>query len=168
MSEAQAETESLDPGEFRRVLGHFPSGVTVVTAAVDGVAAGMTIQSFTSVSLDPPLVAFVPGIDSSSWIRMQESDSFCVNILTTQQQDLCMTMAGKGDDKFAGVEWEAGVTGSPVLPGSLAWIECEREGIHRAGDHDIVIGRVVSLRTHAAENEAEPMLFFKGGFGTFS
>jgi len=99
---------------------------------------------------------------------MQESDSFCVNILTSRQQDLCMTMASKDDDKFAGVDWDPGVTGSPVLPGSLAWIECERDGTHRAGDHDIVIGRVVSLRTRSADDDTEPMLFFKGGFGTFS
>jgi len=165
---AEPDVETIDQGEFRRVLGHFPSGVTVVTATVDGVPTGMTIQSFTSVSLDPPLVAFVPGVESSSWIRMQESNSFCVNILTAGQQDLCMTMASKDDDKFAGVDWEAGITGSPVLAGSLAWIECEHEGFHRAGDHDIVIGRVVSLRTHTSDDDSEPMLFFKGGFGTFS
>jgi len=164
---ADMSAGSIDPGEFRRVLGHFPSGVTVVTSAVDGDPAGMTIQSFTSVSLAPPLVAFVPGIDSTSWIRMQESDSFCVNILTAQQQDLCMTMASKDDDKFAGIEWEAGVTGSPVLAGSLAWLECERVAIHHAGDHDLVIGRVVNLQTHADGDELDPMLFYKGGFGTF-
>ena len=161
-----SDTEPIDPGEFRRVLGHFPSGVTVVTAAVDGVASGMTIQSFTSVSLDPPLVAFVPSKDSESWTEMKESDSFCVNILAVDQQDLCMTMASKDEDKFDGVDWSAGETGSPVLTGSLAWLECRTESVHDAGDHDIVVGRVVVLQ--APDDAVEPLLFFKGGFGTFT
>ena len=161
-----SDTEPIDPGEFRRVLGHFPSGVTVVTAAVDGVASGMTIQSFTSVSLDPPLVAFVPSKESESWTEMKESDSFCVNILAVDQQDLCMTMASKDEDKFDGVDWSAGETGSPVLTGSLAWLECRTESVHDAGDHDIVVGRVVVLQ--APDDAVEPLLFFKGGFGTFT
>ena len=158
--------ESIDPDDFRKVLGHFPSGVTVVTAAVDGVASGMTIQSFVSISLDPPLVAFVPAKDSASWLVMRESDSFCVNILTVAQQELCMTMASKDEDKFAGVDWGLGETGSPVLAGSLAWIDCRTEAVHSAGDHEIVVGRVVKLE--APDNGGDPLLFFKGGFGTFT
>ena len=160
------EEATIDAGEFRRVLGHFASGVTVVTAVVDGRPAGMTIQSFTSVSLDPPLVGFLPGRDSSSWLAMKGSGSFCVNILRSAQKDLCMTMASKADDKFDGIAWEPGPTGSPVFPGSIGWIDCTVEAIHEAGDHDIVVGRVVQLE--AAEDAADPLLFFKGGFGSFS
>lgn len=161
-----AESESIDAGEFRRVLGHFPSGVTVVTSAVDGVANGMTIQSFTSVSLDPPLVGFLPGRESTSWQAMRESGSFCVNILTASQQELCMTMASRDENKFEGVEWEPGPTGSPVFPGCVAWIDCTIEDVHEAGDHDIVVGRVVHLE--APDADIDPLLFYKGGFGTFS
>lgn len=161
-----ADNEEIDPAEFRRVLGHFPSGVTVVTAIVDGVPTAMTIQSFTSVSLDPPLVGFLPGRDSSSWQAMQQSDSFCVNILGASQQDLCMVMAGKSEDKFDGVDWVTGPTGSPVFPGSVGWIDCRTEAVHEAGDHDIVIGRVVHLE--APEAGDSPLLFYKGGFGTFA
>ena len=156
----------IDADEFRRVLGHFASGVTVVTAVVDGVPAGMTIQSFTSVSLDPPLVGFLPGRDSSSWLAMKEAGSFCVNILGSDQQDLCMTMASRAEDKFDGIGWEPGPTGSPVFPGSVGWIDCTIEAVHEAGDHDIVVGRVVQLE--AVEDGADPLLFFKGGFGSFS
>jgi 3-hydroxy-9,10-secoandrosta-1,3,5(10)-triene-9,17-dione monooxygenase reductase component len=161
-----ADDEMIDPAEFRRVLGHFPSGVTVVTAVVDGVPAAMTIQSFTSVSLDPPLVGFLPGRDSLSWQAMRGSGSFCVNILGAAQQELCMTMASRSEDKFEGIEWETGPTGSPVFPGSIAWIDCRVEAVHEAGDHDIVVGRVVHLE--ADEDGDDPLLFFKGGFGSIA
>jgi len=161
-----SEEAVIGPDEFRRVLGHFASGVTVVTSVIDGVPAGMTIQSFTSVSLDPPLVGFLPSRDSSSWLAMKESGSFCVNILGSAQEDLCMTMASRAEDKFDGVDWVAGPTGSPVFPGSIGWIDCTIEAVHEAGDHDIVVGRVVHLE--AVEDGADPLLFFKGGFGAFS
>ncbi|MDG2262793.1 MAG: flavin reductase family protein, partial [Actinomycetota bacterium] len=119
-----SEEAVIGPDEFKRVLGHFASGVTVVTSVIDGVPAGMTIQSFTSVSLDPPLVGFLPSRDSSSWLAMKESGSFCVNILGSAQEDLCMTMASRAEDKFDGVDWVAGPTGSPVFPGSIGWIDC--------------------------------------------
>ena len=160
-----SEETGIDPGDFRRVLGTFATGVTVVTSAADGAPAGMTIQSFTSVSLDPPLVGFLPGRDSTSWHAMRETGAFCVNILGSDQEDLCMTMASRAEDKFDGVDWTAGPTGSPVFPGSLAWIDCTIEAVHEAGDHDFVVGRVVQLE---AEGEADPLLFYKGGFGTFS
>lgn len=161
-----SEESAIDPGDFRRVLGHFASGVTVVTAITDGVPAGMTIQSFTSVSLDPPLVGFLPGRESSSWLAMKEAGAFCVNILGSGQEDLCMTMASRAEDKFDGIAWEGAATGSPVFPGSIGWIDCTIEAIHEAGDHDIVVGRVVQLE--APENGDDPLLFFKGGFGSFS
>lgn len=156
---------SIDPADFRNVLGHFPTGVTAVTAINDGRPAGMAIGSFTSVSLDPPLVAFLPGKTSSSWLAMKESGSFCVNVMAHDQLEVCGVMASKAEDKFADVEWRAGPTGSPIIEGSIAYIDCTIEAIHDGGDHDIVVGRVVELATMG---DKEPLLFFKGSYGTFS
>lgn len=142
----------MDGREFRRVLGHYPTGVTVVTAACPGGPEGMTIGSFTSVSLDPPLVSFCPGHDSDSWARMRDVGSFCVNVLSDEQAGVSTTFASKGDDKFWSVGIRAEATGAPVIEGCLAWIDCRVEAVHTAGDHDIVVGRVVALGT-AADRE---------------
>lgn len=155
---------SIDPNEFRRVLGHFPTGVTVVTGADADGATGMAIGSFASVSLDPPLVMFCPGKDSASWSQIKKTGSFCVNVLGEDQKDVCGVFASKADDKFAGIEWTTEATGSPVIPGSIAWIDCEVHAIHDGGDHDIVVGKVVALDT-AADNG--PLLFFQGGYGRY-
>ncbi len=156
---------SIDPREFRRVLGHFATGVTVVTGTGDDGPAGMAIGSFASVSLDPPLVMFCPGRESGSWLHIKETGSFCVNVLTSDQAEVCGLFASKSDDRFAGIEWTTEATGSPVLPGSLAWIDCELHAIHDGGDHDIVVGLVKAMGT--GSNEAEPLLFFQGGYGRF-
>ncbi|MEV0846085.1 flavin reductase family protein [Streptomyces sp. NPDC049954] len=140
--------------------------MTVVTAiADDGQPEGMVVGSFTSVSLDPPLVAFLPSASSRSWARLRGAGRFCVNILGAEQEHLCRQFAVSGGDKYDGVGWRAAPSGSPVLDGAVAWIDCETDTIHRAGDHDIVIGRVLDLDT-AAENL--PLLFFQGGYGSFT
>lgn len=158
---------SIDPNEFRHVLGHFPTGVTVVTGADENGAAGMAIGSFASVSLDPPLVMFCPGNTSASWLRIKETGSFCVNVLGEDQKDVCGVFAGKADDKFEGIEWTTHATGAPVIPGSLAVIDCEIHSILDGGDHDIVVGRVKSLSTADDAGERRPLLFFKGGYGRY-
>lgn len=158
---------TIDSSEYRRVLGHFPTGVTVVTAADDNGAAGMAIGSFASVSLDPPLVMFCPGNTSASWLRMKEIGAFCVNVLGDDQADVCGVFAGKADDKFEGIEWTTEVTGSPVIPGSIAWIDCEVHAIHDGGDHDIVVGLVKALGTVDDADERGPLLFFQGGYGRY-
>lgn len=157
---------SFDSRHFRTVLGHFPTGVVIVTAdGADG-PVGMTIGSFTSVSLDPPLVAFLPATTSSSWQKVEAAGSFCVNILADDQADVCNRFASKDDDKFAGLDWTpAAGTGSPVLPDVLGWIDCEIDAVHEAGDHVIVVGRVLDLA--AAESDRGPLLFFQGGYGRF-
>ncbi|MXW61941.1 MAG: flavin reductase family protein [Acidimicrobiaceae bacterium] len=155
---------SIDPSEFRRVLGHFPTGVTVVTAPTGEGPVGMAIGSFASVSLDPPLVMFCPGKESSTWARMSGTDRFCVNVLGDDQADVCGVFASKSEDKFAGIEWSTRATGSPVLSGSIAWIDCEVHAIHDGGDHHIVVGLVKALST---ENDTGPLLFFRGGYGRF-
>ena len=159
--------EPLDGAHFRHVLGHFPTGVTVVTAAPGGVPAGLAVGSFTSVSLDPPLVAFCPGQSSTSWPFIERAGAFCVNILGEGQEGLCRVFAGKGEDKFVGVGWRPSeVTGSPILDGVIAWIDCTIDQVVAAGDHWIVLGAVRGLA--AVDNVGGPLVFFRGGYGRFS
>ncbi|GGS70794.1 monooxygenase [Streptomyces tanashiensis] len=160
------ERAPVDPGEFRRVLGHFASGVTIVTALDADGPAGFACQSFASLSLDPPLVAFMVARTSTTWPRIAAAGTFCVNVLGAGQGALCRSFAVSGADKFAGVEWgPAPVTGSPRLAGAPAWIDCAITAVHTGGDHLIVVGRVASL---GAEQESEPLLFHQGRFGDFS
>ena len=154
----------FDSGEFRRVLGHFPTGVTVVTGAEDGSPVGLAIGSFGSVSLDPPLVMFCPGKSSNSWPVIEASGSFCVNVLADDQAAVSSLFAGRDPDKFAGVAWSTRVTGSPVLEDCLAWIDCTIETVHEGGDHWIVVGRVLDLGVDRPE--VGPLIFFKGGYGS--
>ena len=159
-------SDPTDGREFRRVLGQYPTGVTVVTAACPGGLEGMTIGSFTSVSLDPPLVSFCPGHDSDSWIRMRDVGSFCVNVLADGQADVSAVFAGKAEDRFEGLTTRVEATGAPVIDGCLAWIDCELHAIHTTGDHDIVVGRVVALgAADPAAGASGPLVFFKGGYG---
>lgn len=157
--------EHVDPRRFRDVLGHFPTGVTVVTGMdADGVPHGITIGSFVSVSLDPPLVGFLPGRSSRSWPAIAQSSAFCVNILGAGQEELCWRFAKEpatGDDtKFAGVEWTKSPSGSPILPGVIGWIDCTVESVSEAGDHWFVMGRVVDLFHDQEVTDA--MVFFRG------
>src|SRR4051794_25182109 len=156
----------LDPAVFRRVLGRFPTGVVVVTAIdADGLPAGMAVGSFTSVSLVPPLLAFFPDKSSSSFPKIRSSGSFCINVLAANQERVCRTFATKGADKFSGLKWRPAGSGSPILDGVVAWMDCDVETIEGAGDHFIVLGRVRDLDVGAAEL---PLLFFQGGYGHFS
>lgn len=148
--------------EFRRILGHYPTGVCAVTAMVEGKPVGMIVGSFTSVSLDPPLVGFFPDRSSSTWPRIESAGRFCVNVLADGQQDVCQSLAAKGEDKFAGVGFGLSELGSPIIDGALAWIDCELDAVHEAGDHLIVLGRVKWLDLH---HEGGPMIFHKGGYG---
>jgi len=157
---------SFDAGKFRQVLGHFPTGVAVVTGVdAEGRPAGMAVGSFSSVSLDPPLVAFMPDKSSSSWPKFRDSGSFCVNILGAEQEAVCRTFATRGGDKFAELSWQPASSGAPILDGVLAWIDCDTEVVHEAGDHYIVIGRVRQLEIGTP---ALPLVFFQGGYGRFS
>lgn len=158
---------SIDPSEYRRVLGHFPTGVTVVTGADDTGTAGMAIGSFASVSLDPPLVMFCPGKTSANWLRIKGTGAFCVNVLGADQKDVCDVFAGKAEDKFEGIDWTTATTGSPVIPGSIAVIDCEIHAVLDGGDHDIVVGLVTSMSTADDAGERGPLLFFQGAYGRY-
>lgn len=155
----------FDAATFRTVLGHFCTGLTIVTAVDLGEPVGLTCQSFASVSLDPPLVLFVAARSSYSWPRIRSAGSFCANVLSDHQEHLGRSFAMKGADKFAGVGWRPGATGSPILDGCLAFVECELDAVHEAGDHDIVVGRVVDL---GLAGEGRPLLFYRGGYGRFA
>ncbi|WP_448638500.1 flavin reductase [Geodermatophilus sp. URMC 63] len=157
---------TFDDKRFREVLGHLPTGVVVVTAmGPDGRPSGMVVGSFTSVSLDPPLVAFLPARSSSSFKTLREARTFCVNILSAKQEPICRQFAVSGGDKFAGVDWSPAPSGAPVIDGVVAWIDCEFERIDEAGDHYIVLGRVTHLGTGVP---TIPLLFFQGGYGGFA
>jgi flavin reductase (DIM6/NTAB) family NADH-FMN oxidoreductase RutF len=157
----------FDSKQFRAVLGHVPTSVVVVTGLnAKGDPFGITIGSFASVSLEPPLVGFFPGVNSQSWAAIRESGHFCVNVLGAAQEDLCWRFAKEGDDKFAGVEWNASDSGSPMLPGCIAYIDCDVEEETVAGDHYFVQGRVSSL-THADE-VSNAMAFFRGKVSSVS
>ncbi len=161
-----APAGSLDAGFFRRVLGQYPTGVSVVTALPHhATAVGMAVGSFTSVSLDPPLVAFLPSRTSSSWARIQGASTFCVNVLAADQEHICRAFAARGSDKFAGLEWRLSPSGAPILDGVVAWIECTLHAVHEAGDHHIVVGQVRELDV---ERSTLPLLFFQGGYGGFA
>ena len=150
----------FDSARFRQVLGHFPTGVTVVTAP-GSPPVGMAVGSFFSISLDPPLVGFCAGNTSVSWPGIKEAGRFCVNVLADDQEELSRVFASKDVDKFQGVGWSASPLGSPRLHDVLAWIDCEIDQVLPAGDHEIVVGAVHELEV---AREADPLVFFRGGY----
>ena len=161
-----APRRSVDSGWFRTVLGQYPTGVCVVTAVHPETGpAGMVVGSFTSVSLVPPMVAFFPDKTSTSWPKVERAGTFCVNILGADQESVCRRFAAKGGNKFSGQAHRPAGTGSPILEGCVAWIDCEVAAIQEAGDHFIVLGRVRDLQL---ERPRLPLLFFQGGYGRFT
>jgi 3-hydroxy-9,10-secoandrosta-1,3,5(10)-triene-9,17-dione monooxygenase reductase component len=158
-NEARAADDS--GRRFRDVLGRFCTGVTVVTSMSGDQPVGMTCQSFTSVSLDPPLVLFCPAKTSRAWPRIHRAGFFCVNLLSHDQLELSDGFAATGADKFAGVPWRPSATGAPLLEGVLGWVDCTVYAVHEAGDHYVVIGRVMDL---GVEEAPHPLLFYKGQY----
>lgn len=157
---------AIDSARFRTVMGHFATGVTVVTAVHEGTPVGFTAQSFVSLSLEPPLVAVCPGVGSSSWPRIAAAAGLCINMLAADQETLCRAFATAGADKFAGVGWSPSpISGAPVLDGCLAWVDCAIEATHEGGDHLVVVARVLEL---GGAEGGDPLLFYRGGFGRFT
>ena len=155
----------FDGRQFRMTLGQFCSGVVIATGCLRGTPAGFAAQSFSSLSLDPPLIALCPEKTSTSWPKLRDSGSFCINILAADQKPVCDLFAKSGIDKFAELAWRPGATGSPVLEGVLAYIDCDLEVEHDAGDHTIAVGRVRDL--DILKPEGAPLLFFRGQYGQF-
>ncbi len=173
MSEpSTTDDHPFDAGHFRTVLGHFPTGVTIVTGMAGERPTGFTIGSFTSVSLDPPMVGFLPQVDSATWDAMAGSGSFCVNVLSDQQSDLCWKFAKSGteDTRFEGVPWRPAASGSPILERAVAWIDCSVEEVYTMGDHYFVLGRVGSLDADANHDglPPQPLVFYRGTIGGFA
>lgn len=156
-----AAVEQAAAREFRDVLGRFGSGVTVVTAMTGRGRVGMTCQSFSSVSLRPPLVMVVPAKTSRAWPAIRTAGHFTVNLLAADQEHVSNQFARSGADKYADIAWSASSLGDPRLDGCLAWIDCRIHAVHEAGDHDVVIGRVEELTAGAAE---EPLLFYRSAY----
>lgn len=157
-----------DARRFRDVLGLFATGVTVVTSLSGNEPVGMTCQSFSSVSLNPPLVMFCPAKTSRAWPLMRQAGFFCVNFLSDGQQDISNGMASRGAEKFHGVDWSPASTGAPLLDGVLGYVDCTIDRVHEAGDHYIVVGRVRELDmgdgNPATRGAGTPLLFHRGAY----
>jgi 3-hydroxy-9,10-secoandrosta-1,3,5(10)-triene-9,17-dione monooxygenase reductase component len=153
-----------DSATYRTVLGHFATGVTIVTALDGGEPVGMACNSFTSVSLDPPLVLFCAAKGSATWPRMQNAHNFAVNVLAEDGEAVSRVFATKDVDRFAAITHRRGATGAPILDDALAYVDCETVAEHDAGDHVIVVGRVVEL---GYATEGAPLLFYRGGYGRY-
>jgi 3-hydroxy-9,10-secoandrosta-1,3,5(10)-triene-9,17-dione monooxygenase reductase component len=152
-----------DPERFRQVLGHFCTGVTIITALDDGQPVGFSCQSFGALSLQPPLVLFCPARTSRTWPKIERSGYFCANILAAAQRELASLFGRSNPDRFAAVAWSPDTAGSPVIDGVLTWVGCQIREVHEAGDHFIVIGEVRELGDcHAGR----PLLFYRGRYGT--
>lgn len=153
-----------DPDVFRDVLGRFATGVTAVTGIADGTPAGLAVNSFASVSLDPPLVLFCVAHTSLTWPRLRHAARLCVNVLAERQAGLSRRLAESGPDKFRGLDWTASPSGAPILDGAIAWVECSVASRHPAGDHDIIVAEV----HHLGATDTDPLLFYRGRYGGFT
>lgn len=157
----QKGDKPIDLTAFQRVIGTFPTGITIIsTIDHDRIPYGLTANSFTSVSLDPPLILVCLDHQSKSRSVIRDSQVFAVNILNEDQRDLSSRFASKTKDKFAGNEWSTAETGAPVFQSSIGWLDCRVHKIVTAGDHDIVIGRIVAM----AEHPSRPLGYFRGGY----
>ena len=153
---------AFDSARFRQVLGHFPTGVCVVAGFHEGQPVGLAIGSFFSVSLDPPLVGFCAGKNSSTWPKLRDAGTFCISFLADDQEDVSRVFASKEADKFAGLGWDRSPLGSPRIGGALAWVDCELHDVYDGGDHAIAVGAVHDLHV---DHEGAPLVFFRGGYG---
>ncbi|HEX3791374.1 MAG TPA: flavin reductase family protein [Pseudonocardiaceae bacterium] len=149
-----------EPRLLRSVLGHYPTGVVLVTAPGPAPAPAMVVGTFTSVSLDPPLVGFLPARTSTSWPRIRAAGRFCVNVLAADQHQVCLDFVARADHRWDRVVRHA-PSGAPVLADALAWIDCDLAGEVEAGDHSFVTGLVRCVCMQRAE---PPLLFLRGGY----
>lgn len=150
-----------DAASFRAVMGQVPTAVTVV-AGLDpsGSPVGLTIGSFVSVSLRPPLVGFLVETDSRTWPTIRRAGAFCVNVLSSDQGEICWRFAKESDDRFSGVAWSPAPSGAPLIDGVAAWIDCTVDSVSEHGDHLFVVGRVA----HMAHPDlpVAPLIFHRG------
>lgn len=150
---------------FRRTLGSVPTGVVVVTASDDGEPIAMVIGTFTSVSLDPPLVGFFASTSSSSCQRLLRSDYFAVNVLASHQEWLCRRMVKSAHERFADLAWEPDEHGNPLLEETVASITCRRSSVTKIGDHLFILGHVQTLRDNERHH---PLVFHRGSYSSIA
>jgi flavin reductase (DIM6/NTAB) family NADH-FMN oxidoreductase RutF len=162
MSNMPASSPLEDQRAFRRALGHFGTGVALVTAKTSGTPLGSTISSFNSVSLDPPLILFSLRSDSLAIDQWREASALCVSVLADDQIDTSNRFAKAGTDKWADVEIVTGLNGAPIIPGSIAYFECAPYAVYDGGDHDIFLCRVSSY--WASDRQLTPLLFYAGQY----
>jgi flavin reductase (DIM6/NTAB) family NADH-FMN oxidoreductase RutF len=154
---------SIDGARFREVLAHVPTGVTIITSnSADG-PTGMTANSFTSVSLSPPLVLFCPAKSSSTWPTIRSAGTFCVNVMASHHEQLIRQFAHKAVDRFAGVAYTPGQE-APALDGAAVWLMCRIHAEYDAGDHTVVVAEVTRLD---ARTDTEPLVLCRGRYGRF-
>lgn len=154
----------FDPKEFRNALGMFATGITIVTTTTpEGEPVGMTANSFSSVSLDPPLVLWSVGEFAGSYGIFTQTNHFAVHILRKDQEALSNLFASRGEDKFGGLDWQPGEHGSPILPDYAACFQCTMEYTYPGGDHMILVGRVTAFDDRG---DQEALLYFRGGYHT--
>lgn len=153
--------EPVEDVDLRHVLGHFCSGVTVVTGHHDGEPVGFSCQSFASLSLDPPLVLFTASLVSRTLPRLQQAGTIAVNVLAEDQEELSRRFARSGTDKFAGLSWQRGPEGVPLLDDTVATMVCRLEAEHPAGDHVILVARIL---TTSVTGNRRPLLFFRSQY----
>ncbi|WP_435974242.1 flavin reductase family protein [Streptomyces sp. Qhu_M48] len=146
---------------FRDVLGRFGTGVVLVTAESDGGPVGMAVNSFTSVSLEPPLIAFCAALTSTTWPTVRAAGGFAVTILSDAQEEVCRTFATRGTDRFGGGEWARTAAGHPVAAGGLGWLDCRIRTVQVAGDHELVVAEAVDW---SLGPDARPLIFHSGRF----
>ncbi|MFC8667635.1 flavin reductase family protein [Streptomyces sp. NPDC057199] len=153
--------DRIDSDLFRTTMSHFATGVAAVCAMEDGQPVGMAVQSFVSLSLEPPLILISPSRTSTTYPRVRRAGRFAVSVLADHQSEVARALSRKGDDKFVDISWHATESGLPVVDSSLAWMECEIDTEHEAGDHYVTIARVLSLG-HA--DEGNPLTFYRSAF----
>jgi flavin reductase (DIM6/NTAB) family NADH-FMN oxidoreductase RutF len=156
-----ASGPTFDAAAFRRALGHVPTAVSVVTAVDEWGPVGMTVGTFTSISLDPPLVGFFADSGSATLARIRTAGRFCVNVLSDTQHSVCASFASRSGDRFAGIGLRPHPSGPPQLADSLAWIDCDVDSVAEVGDHAAVVGAVRGLET-ATVPVPRPLVFFRG------
>ncbi len=150
-----------DPVQLRRVFGAFPSGVTAIAALVDGQPVGIVASSFTSVSLDPPLVSVCVAHSSTTWPVLGAAARFGVSVLSAEQEQACQQLSARNGDRFAALGWRSTADGAVLLDGASAWLECSIHAQLLAGDHDIVVLRVHDLD---ADHNVTPLVFHGSRF----
>jgi len=157
------DTTQMDPRELRNAFGCFASGITVVSLRDDqGKPTGVTVSSFSSLSLDPPLCMFSLGKTQMSCRWIEEGSRFNINVLSHAQEKSAWQFAKPMDDKFEGIDWYEGQNGIPVIEGSLCHFECDKWNVYDGGDHIIVVGKITAFE----RSEGDPLLFFRGKIAT--